>query len=76
MTLQEQLLVWQNNSTAQEAINDIVDNLNDGIIDSEIGMTVKDPAIFLIVEIEKDRDAYIARQIANIQKAIVEEESA
>ena len=74
MTLQEQLLVWQNNSTAQEAINDIIDDLNDGIINPTVGMTVKDPAIYLIIEIENNRNAYIARQIANIEKAIAEEE--
>ena len=70
MTLQQQLNMWKDDINANLEIDEIVDELNDNIIDPNVGMTVKDPAIALIIEIESNRDAYISRQIANIEDAI------
>ena len=70
ITLQEQLEIWQDKKDAELEIDNIIDELNEGILNRKIGMTVKDPAIYLIVRIENDREAYINYKIKQIQKAI------
>jgi hypothetical protein len=73
MTLQEELVLWKNNSDANDEIDILVDVFNDGVINPEVNPTVKTSALQCILIIENDRDAYVARRIERIESSMIEE---
>ncbi len=74
MTLQEQLQLWQNNETANDEIDLLIEKLNDGVINPEVNPTVKTPALELVLRIENNRNTYIADKITDIENAIEKSE--
>ncbi len=65
-TFQEQLNDWKSTKKANDMIDEIISNLNAGIINPAVNMTVKIPVIALITEIESDRMAYKNNMVAKL----------
>ena len=74
-TLQDNLSDWQDPAKADAMIDDIIDQLGDGVVDDGINMDLRSRGAQAIVAIEADRAAYIATRISQIQAAIEWEES-